>query len=127
GGPENWCKKCITPLSRLMTPCAAGMPRAQLTNDTGARGENLDDIPKSGKGSRTPHAVTARIPVANSMVRVLVADGHPVVRTGLRAILVRQYHIGTLGEAGTGAEVLQRVANESWDVVVLAASLPDSN
>src|SRR5882724_5222942 len=61
------------------------------------------------------------------MIRVLVADGHPVVRSGLKAILTRQYHIATAGEAGTGPEVLQLVAKERWDVVVLDASLPDGN
>lgn len=59
------------------------------------------------------------------MIRVLVADDHPVVRTGLRAILGRQCHINAVGEAGTGAEVRKLVAQKSWDVVVLDISLPD--
>jgi two-component system invasion response regulator UvrY len=59
------------------------------------------------------------------MIRVLIADDHPVVRSGLRAILVRQCRIATLGEAGTGAEVRRLVAQKPWDVVVLDVSLPD--
>ena len=39
------------------------------------------------------------------MIRVLVADDHPVVRTGLREIVVRRCDIAMLGEAGTSAEV----------------------
>ena len=59
------------------------------------------------------------------MIRVLVADDHPVVRTGLREILVRRCDITMLGEAGTSAEVRQLVAQKPWDVVVLDLSLPD--
>jgi len=59
------------------------------------------------------------------MIRVLVADDHPVVRSGLKAILARQCGIATLGEAGTGAEVRRLVAQKPWDVVVLDVSLPD--
>src|SRR5438309_12075361 len=61
------------------------------------------------------------------MIRVLIADDHPVVRSGLRAILVRQCRIATLGEAGTGAEVRRLVAQKPWDVVVLDVNLPDCN
>src|SRR5437879_13583121 len=59
------------------------------------------------------------------MIRVLVADDHPVVRTGLREILVRRCDIAMLGEAGTSAEVRELVAQQPWDVVVLDLSLPD--
>ncbi len=59
------------------------------------------------------------------MIRVLVADDHPVVRSGLRAILVRRCNISTLGEAETGAEVRRLIAQKPWDVVVLDVSLPD--
>src|SRR5207247_10512786 len=59
------------------------------------------------------------------MIRVLVADDHPVVRTGLGGILVRRCDITMLGEAGTSAEVRQLVAQKPWDVVVLDLSLPD--
>ena len=44
------------------------------------------------------------------MIRVLVADDHPVVRVGLREILTQQRDIAVLGEAGTGAEVCKLVA-----------------
>jgi len=59
------------------------------------------------------------------MIRVLVADDHPVVRVGLREILSQQRDIAVLGEAGTGAEVLKLVEQKAWDVVVLDVTLPD--
>lgn len=60
-----------------------------------------------------------------AVVRVLVADDHPVVRTGLREILARQRDIAVLGEAESGAEVCRLVTEKAWDVVVLDVSLPD--
>lgn len=59
------------------------------------------------------------------MIRVLVADDHPVVRVGLREILTQQRDIAVLGEAGTGAEVCKLVAQKAWDVIVLDVTLPD--
>src|SRR5438445_152738 len=59
------------------------------------------------------------------MIRVLVADDHPVVRVGLREILTRQRDIVVLGEAGTGAEVCKLVEQKAWDVIVLDVTLPD--
>jgi two-component system, NarL family, invasion response regulator UvrY len=60
-------------------------------------------------------------------MRVLVADAHPVVRAGLRAILSRECHITALGEAHTGAELRLLVAQKPWDVVVLDLSLSDGH
>jgi DNA-binding NarL/FixJ family response regulator len=57
-------------------------------------------------------------------VRVLVADGHALVRAGIRAVLEAEHHIDVVGEAGTGQEA---VALATWicpDVVLLDACLP---
>jgi len=61
------------------------------------------------------------------MIRVLIADDHPIVRAGLRFVLARRCNITALGEAGTGAEVRRLVAQKPWDVVVLDVNLPDCN
>src|SRR5204862_6791937 len=60
-------------------------------------------------------------------MRVLVADAHPVVRAGLRAILARECHISALGEAQNCAELRLLVAQKPWDVVTLDLSLPASH
>ncbi len=57
------------------------------------------------------------------MIKVLVADDHPVVRRGLRQILGEEADILVAGEAGTPAEVLAKIAAESWDVVLLDVNL----
>ena len=58
-------------------------------------------------------------------VRVLVADGYPVVRAGIRQFL-RARDVTVVGEAGTGAEAVSEAARLRPDVVVLDASLTDA-
>lgn len=58
------------------------------------------------------------------MIKVLVADDHAIVRRGLRQILSETQDILVGGEAATAPEVLERVREERWSVVVLDISLP---
>jgi two-component system, NarL family, response regulator DevR len=58
-------------------------------------------------------------------VRVLVADGYPVVRAGLREFL-RAPDVAVVGEAGTAAEAVAASARLGPDVVVLDATLADA-
>jgi DNA-binding NarL/FixJ family response regulator len=58
------------------------------------------------------------------MLRILIADDHAVVRQGLKQILQETHEMVVAGEALTGDEVLEKVRNESWDVVVLDISMP---
>jgi DNA-binding NarL/FixJ family response regulator len=55
-------------------------------------------------------------------VRVLVADGYPVVRSGLRTFL-RAPDVAVVGEAGTVAETVSAAARLRPEVVVLDATL----
>ncbi len=61
------------------------------------------------------------------MIKLLIADDHPVVRRGLRQILSDAPDIAVAAEAGTTAEVLELVRKERWDVVVLDISMPGGN
>lgn len=58
-------------------------------------------------------------------IRILVADDHPVVRDGLVAILSTQTDFEVVGEAATGAEVLQQVVSLKPDVLLLDLEMPD--
>jgi DNA-binding NarL/FixJ family response regulator len=58
------------------------------------------------------------------MIRVLIADDHAVVRQGLKQILSEQPDMKVLGEASTIPELLDRVREHKWDVVVLDISMP---
>jgi len=46
------------------------------------------------------------------MIRVLLADDHPVVRAGLRGMLAAEPGIEVAGEAASGPEAVARVPNE---------------
>lgn len=72
-----------------------------------------------------PQELKTKTPVKTAVVRVLVADDHPVVRTGLKEILTRHSDIAVLGEAESGAEACRLVTQKAWDVIVLDLSLPD--
>jgi len=61
------------------------------------------------------------------MIRVLIADDHTIVRHGLRQILNVESDIQTVGEASSGNEVLDFVANNKIDVAVLDISMPGRN
>jgi DNA-binding NarL/FixJ family response regulator len=58
------------------------------------------------------------------MIRVLVADSHPVVLEGLRSILRPETDITIVGQALDGIEALEMVAATDPDVVLLELRLP---
>lgn len=58
------------------------------------------------------------------MTTVLVADDHPLVRQGLRAVLGATAGIEVVGEAGDGAEVVRLAAALAPDVVVMDLQMP---
>lgn len=57
-------------------------------------------------------------------VRILVADDHRVVRTGLRLLLETRPHLTVVGEASSGAEALAMAQRERPDLVILDLSMP---
>jgi two-component system, NarL family, invasion response regulator UvrY len=58
------------------------------------------------------------------MIRVAIADDHPIVRAGLRQIIATEADIVVAGEASNGAELLEQVRHEDFDVVLLDLSMP---
>jgi two-component system invasion response regulator UvrY len=61
------------------------------------------------------------------MVRILVVDDNPAVRSYLRSILEQQNAWQVCDEARTGAEALERVQNAPPDVILLDFQMPDQN
>ena len=59
------------------------------------------------------------------MIKVLIADDHPIVRQGLRQILSGLPDMEVAGEAATAQETLEQVRAGDWDVLVLDITLPD--
>jgi two-component system invasion response regulator UvrY len=61
------------------------------------------------------------------MIRILLVDDHPVVRYGIRQILVDGFRAVHIGEAQDVATGLESVRSDTWDVVVLDMTLPDGS
>lgn len=60
------------------------------------------------------------------MIRVAIADDHPIVREGLRRIASEGAGIVVAGDASTAAGLLTLLASVAVDVVLLDVSMPGS-
>jgi DNA-binding NarL/FixJ family response regulator len=61
----------------------------------------------------------------NERTRLLIADDHPTLREGLRAILDTQPDFEVVGEAATGQEAVDRAAAARPDVVLMDLEMPE--
>jgi two-component system, NarL family, invasion response regulator UvrY len=61
------------------------------------------------------------------MIRVLIADDHPLIREGLKLILSETDDIVLAAEAVDGQDVLDKVKADHFDVLVLDITMPKKN
>ncbi|MGO4703782.1 response regulator [Dyella sp. 2RAB6] len=59
------------------------------------------------------------------MIRVIVADDHPVVLVGVRTVLERQGDIKVVGEACNGRELIDLLKRQPCDVIITDYSMPE--
>ena len=59
------------------------------------------------------------------MIRILIADDHPIVRQGFKQVLSETADLVVADEAGNGREVLALVARRDYDVILLDISMPE--
>jgi DNA-binding NarL/FixJ family response regulator len=58
------------------------------------------------------------------VIRIVIADDHAIVREGLKRIVSDAPDLQVVGEAADGTEVMQRVRDLEFDVLVLDLSMP---
>ncbi|MFZ0243559.1 MAG: response regulator transcription factor [Desulfobacterales bacterium] len=58
------------------------------------------------------------------MLRIIMADDHPIVRAGLKQIMTEAEDLVVAAEAGNGRELLNQVRREPFDVILLDISMP---
>jgi DNA-binding NarL/FixJ family response regulator len=61
------------------------------------------------------------------VIRILLADDHPVVRTGLRGMLAAEPDLDVVGEAGSGAEAVAQYLALRPDVILMDLRMPDGD
>ncbi len=59
------------------------------------------------------------------MIKILIADDHPIVRSGLKQMLIKEPGLVVEGEAESARELIALVRKRAWDIVVLDINLPD--
>src|SRR5215469_10994185 len=60
-------------------------------------------------------------------VRLVIADDHPLVRSGLRAVLLSADDLEVVGEAATGEEAITLAASLQPEVIVMDLRMPGIN
>src|SRR5579862_2388463 len=60
-------------------------------------------------------------------IRILLADDHTIIRSGLRLLLEQQPDFKVVAEASDGREAVQLVAKHHPDVVILDIGMPQLN
>ncbi len=61
------------------------------------------------------------------MIKVLVVDSHPIVRTGLKLLFESNLDIDVVGTVGSGIDIFEFVRRHSVDVIISEIDLPELN
>lgn len=62
-----------------------------------------------------------------SKIRIFLVDDHQLVRDGIKALLISAEELEILGEASSGKECFEKIAEAPPDILILDISLPDTN
>jgi DNA-binding NarL/FixJ family response regulator len=67
---------------------------------------------------------SSQAPAAPQVIRVVIADGHALVRAGIRQLLEGHSRIRVIGEAASGEEAVELALQAAPDVVMIDARVP---
>ena len=62
-----------------------------------------------------------------TLIRIVIADDHAIVRTGLRQFFSEQVDLRVTGEAANGREALELVRKGDLDVLLMDLQMPDQS
>ena len=65
--------------------------------------------------------------ISPALIRILIVDDHAIVRSGLKLIFEQVADFVVAGEASNGAELLDRLENAVYDVVLLDMNMPGTS
>ncbi len=63
----------------------------------------------------------------NGIIRIVLADDHPIVLNGLRNLVTAESDLDLVGEAGTGIQAFKVIREQRPDVAVIDISMPELN
>ena len=61
------------------------------------------------------------------MIRLIIADDHPVIIGGLKTILEKEAEISLVAEVHNGIELLKILKNQKADVILMDVNMPEMN
>jgi two-component system, NarL family, invasion response regulator UvrY len=59
-----------------------------------------------------------------NVINILITDDHPLIRQSLRRILEDSVEASLIEEAGSGSELMAKIHEQDFDVILLDISLP---
>jgi two-component system invasion response regulator UvrY len=60
-------------------------------------------------------------------MNIFIADDHAIVRKGLKQLLREEFAAAQITEVSNGLDVLEKVRDKTWDVIMLDIGLPGRN
>ncbi len=82
----------------------------------------MDNIIAAAQHTEIGQEITEK---RKKLIRIVIADDHPIVRDGLKKLLALEDDVEVVGEAGDGREVLERVQELEPDVLLLDLRMPN--
>ena len=61
------------------------------------------------------------------MIKIIIADDHPIVRAGMKQIIGEASDLMVVDEAGDGHKLLSKIRVKNFDVVILDITMPHMN
>src|SRR5215213_8385760 len=66
-------------------------------------------------------------PRSSSLIRILLADDHKIIRDGLKSLLGKQHDMEVIGEAEDGRTAVSMTRELAPTIVVMDIAMPDLN